>query len=407
VLKIEEKVKSIVEVEDFKQVLTGFKDEKNGFEYGFEKNEKDEEIGSDEVYSGGVMRFEKVMGGSEAIHEVIGLEEANINKKNQSVYPEQHEESLPLNNLKDWDNVEEISLNSIPDKDFLSSQVLEQAYQDKADLVENRSEEFQFKESKSSDSEVLNQIHLLELQSIYTEEPKLHEPESKQSEPELKPLEPESKPFELDSKPFELDSKPLEPESKPLEPESKSLEPESKPLEPESKPLEPESKPLEPVLKSFEPQSKPLEPESKPLEPESKPLVPQLKPLEPESKPLEPELKQLEPVSKPLEPVSKPLESLSKPLEPESNSSKPELPKQLHPEESKSPNPPPAVQTTPDPSKPAPKKPSTPFQIFLSHKKPEILKENPSATHKELVMKVTQLWGQLSESDKLKFSQPS
>ena len=50
------------------------------------------------------------------------------------------------------------------------------------------------------------------------------------------------------------------------------------------------------------------------------------------------------------------------------------------------------------------KKPQTPFQVFLAHKKPEILKDNSAATHKEIVMKVTQLWGSLSESEKHNYS---
>lgn len=50
------------------------------------------------------------------------------------------------------------------------------------------------------------------------------------------------------------------------------------------------------------------------------------------------------------------------------------------------------------------KKPQTPFQVFLAHKKPEILQDNPTATHKEIVMKVTQLWGSLSESEKHQYS---
>ncbi|OMJ68016.1 hypothetical protein SteCoe_34667 [Stentor coeruleus] len=50
------------------------------------------------------------------------------------------------------------------------------------------------------------------------------------------------------------------------------------------------------------------------------------------------------------------------------------------------------------------KKQLSPFQVFLNSKKPELLKENPSATHKEIVLKVTQLWGQLTEVEKRQYS---
>jgi hypothetical protein len=50
------------------------------------------------------------------------------------------------------------------------------------------------------------------------------------------------------------------------------------------------------------------------------------------------------------------------------------------------------------------KKQLSPFQVFLNNKKPELLKENPSATHKEIVLKVTQLWGQLTEVEKRQYS---
>lgn len=50
------------------------------------------------------------------------------------------------------------------------------------------------------------------------------------------------------------------------------------------------------------------------------------------------------------------------------------------------------------------KKQLSPFQVFLNSKKPELLKETPSATHKEIVLKVTQLWGQLTEVEKRQYS---
>ncbi|OMJ89621.1 hypothetical protein SteCoe_8157 [Stentor coeruleus] len=62
-------------------------------------------------------------------------------------------------------------------------------------------------------------------------------------------------------------------------------------------------------------------------------------------------------------------------------------------------------KTAPATTVPPPiKKQSSPFQVFLNIKKPELLKENPSATHKEIVLKVTQLWGQLTEIEKRQYS---
>ena len=52
------------------------------------------------------------------------------------------------------------------------------------------------------------------------------------------------------------------------------------------------------------------------------------------------------------------------------------------------------VENTPKP------KPLSPFQLFLQAKKPELLKDNPSITHKEVVMKVTKLWGELTEEQR-------
>jgi HMG (high mobility group) box len=49
------------------------------------------------------------------------------------------------------------------------------------------------------------------------------------------------------------------------------------------------------------------------------------------------------------------------------------------------------------------KKPVNSFQIFLKLKKPEFLKENPAATHKEIVLKATQAWSQLTEFDKKQY----
>ena len=55
-----------------------------------------------------------------------------------------------------------------------------------------------------------------------------------------------------------------------------------------------------------------------------------------------------------------------------------------------------------NPAAPKPKKLS-PFQIFLKIKRPELLLENPTATYKEIVLIVSQLWGNLSESEKSQY----
>ncbi|CAG9322236.1 unnamed protein product [Blepharisma stoltei] len=66
------------------------------------------------------------------------------------------------------------------------------------------------------------------------------------------------------------------------------------------------------------------------------------------------------------------------------------LPQPAKPEESPSKSPP----------KPEIKKKITPFQRFVQSKKSEFLSEDPSLTHKQIVLKATELWGLLNEQEK-------